>query len=485
MSVQVNLESGSEIVKDIQTSGALFQAVQLLKLFPDSKTFADAEPRVSADQIETEFRALLLEFVHSHFDLPQTSNLVIAPQPNLEAHIDALWSLLERPAVTPYPDSSLLALPETSVVPGGRFQEMYYWDTYFSMLGIQIAGRKDLLLSLVKNFSSIIDRYGFIPNGCRSYYLTRSQPPVFALMLEMIELEFGREAIKPFLPALKREYEFFMTRRSVKLPNGASLNRYWDAKNAPREESYLEDVELIHANPEHLTLGRELRAAAESGWDFSSRWFGNSGLGSIRTTDFAPIDLNCILYHLEMQLGIWLQDDSYTQAADTRKTTILEHCWDETHGWFFDFDHQTGIRSQSWTLAGMFPLYFKLATPAQAARVAQNLEQHFLKDGGLITTLVHAGEQWDAPNGWAPLQWIACLGLEHYGFHNLALEIATRFVRIAEQVWKRTGRLMEKYNVEDTQLEAGGGEYPAQDGFGWTNGVVRAMIERYDLRSRV
>jgi alpha,alpha-trehalase len=472
-------------VKDIQTSGALFQAVQLLKLFPDSKTFADAEPRVSAEQIEAEFRALLLEFVQNRFDLPETSNLVIAPQPNLEAHIDALWSLLERPATSPHPDSSLLVLPETSIVPGGRFQEMYYWDTYFSMLGIQIAGRKELLRSLVKNFSSIIDRYGFIPNGCRTYYLSRSQPPVLVLMLEMLQEEFGRDAITPFLPALKREYEFFMTTRSVKLPNGTSLNRHWDAKNAPREESYLEDVELIHQTPEHFTLGRELRAAAESGWDFSSRWYGANGeLGSTHTTDFAAIDLNCILYHLEIQLGIWLQDDSYTQAAQSRKTTILEHCWDETHGWFFDLEHQTGIRSQSWTLAGMFPLYFKLATPAQAARVAQNLEKNFLKDGGLITTLVHAGEQWDAPNGWAPLQWIACLGLERYGFHDTSLEIATRFVRIAEQVWKRTGRLMEKYNVEDTQLEAGGGEYPAQDGFGWTNGVVRAMIERYDLRSR-
>jgi predicted transposase YbfD/YdcC len=250
---------------------------------------------------------------------------------------------------------------------------MYYWDTYFSMLGIQIAGRKDLLLALVKNFSSIIDRYGFIPNGCRTYYLSRSHPPLLVLMLEMLEQEFGTDTISPFLPALKREYEFFMTTRSVKLPNGASLNRYWDAKNTPREESYLEDVELIHVNPDHLTLGRELRAAAESGWDFSSRWFGNSGLGSIHTTDFAPIDLNCILYHLEMQLGIWLEDTSYTQAAQTRKTTILEHCWDETQGWFFDLEHQTGVRSQSWTLAGMFPLYFRLATPAQAMGCAKRL----------------------------------------------------------------------------------------------------------------
>jgi alpha,alpha-trehalase len=472
-------------MKNIQTDGALFQAVQLLKLLPDGKTFADAEPRVGATQIETEFRATLLEFVQSHFDLPQTSSLVVPNQPNLETHIDALWSLLERPAIDPRPDSSMLALPEAYVVPGGRFQEMYYWDTYFSMLGIRIAGRKDLLLSLVKNFASLIERFGYIPNGCRTYYLSRSQPPFFASMLELIELEFGRDAVKPFLPALKLEYQFFTDHRSVQLPNGAFLNRYSDAKNAPREESYLEDVELMQQNPDHFTLGRELRAAAESGWDFSSRWFGKAGgLGSIRTTDFAPIDLNCLLHQLETRLGVWLEDQSYTQAAQTRKNTILESCWDETRGWFFDVEHQTGELSQSWTLAGMFPLYFKIATPQQAARVATNLERHFLRDGGLITTLEHAGQQWDAPNGWGPLQWVACLGLERYGFQDLALEVARRFVTIAEQVWRRTGRLMEKYNVEDTKLEAGGGEYPAQDGFGWTNGVVRAMIERYGLNSR-
>ena len=165
MDSQINLELQESNVKDIQTSGALFQAVQLLKLFPDGKTFADAEPRASASEIEADFRAVLLEFVQTHFDLPQTSSLVIKSQPNLAAHIDALWSLLERPASTPNPDSSLIALPEAYIVPGGRFQEMYYWDTYFSMLGIQIAGRTDLLLSLVKNFSSLIERYGHIPNG--------------------------------------------------------------------------------------------------------------------------------------------------------------------------------------------------------------------------------------------------------------------------------------------------------------------------------
>ena len=325
MDSQINLELQESNVKDIQTSGALFQAVQLLKLFPDGKTFADAEPRASASEIEADFRAVLLEFVQTHFDLPQTSSLVIKSQPNLAAHIDALWSLLERPASTPNPDSSLLALPEPYVVPGGRFQEMYYWDTYFSMLGIQIAGRKDLLLSLVKNFSSLIERYGHIPNGCRTYFLSRSQPPFLASMLELLESDSGRDTITPFLPALKREYVFFMETRAVKLPNGQTLNCYWDAKNTPREESYLEDVELMHTNPDHLTLGRELRAAAESGWDFSSRWFGKTGgLGSIRTTDFAPIDLNCLLYHLETQLSIWLEDDVYSQAAKIRKTTILE-----------------------------------------------------------------------------------------------------------------------------------------------------------------
>jgi alpha,alpha-trehalase len=133
------------------------------------------------------------------------------------------------------------------------------------------------------------------------------------------------------------------------------------------------------------------------------------------------------------------------------------------------------------TLAGVFPLTFKLATPKQARQVAAGLRQDFLKAGGLLTTLNTSGQQWDAPNAWAPLQYMAIEGLEKYRQQELARTIASRWVSLNSSVFGQTGKLLEKYNVVNTSLEAGGGEYPLQDGFGWTNGVLLKLMNKYKL----
>jgi len=125
-------------------------------------------------------------------------------------------------------------------------------------------------------------------------------------------------------------------------------------------------------------------------------------------------------------------------------------------------------------------MYFKIASPEQAKAVASIIEKNFLQSGGVTTTLETTGQQWDAPNGWAPLQWITIQGLENYGMHDLAKETATRWIALNKKVYQRTGKLMEKYNVYDTALDAGGGEYPSQDGFGWTNGVLLKLLKMYD-----
>ncbi len=489
----------ANMLKTVLTHGPLFEAVQRSRLFADSKSFVDAELRSSADTIEAEFRGLLSNFVEKHFRVaelePETPNSTLPPaipssdnssgtQP-LEQHIDALWSKLERPPLPqPKDGSSLLALPAPYIVPGGRFRELYYWDTYFSALGLRLIKRHDLILGLAQNFADLIERYGFIPNGNRSYFLSRSQPPFFVCLLEMLEQDLGFMAIVPFLPALEKEYAFWMRQgeHAVRLPDGEVLNRYWDSQNIPRAESFAEDLELSLSHPENPALCRERRAGAESGWDFSGRWNRIPALPqTIRTTELAPIDLNSVLYQMETVLGRWLDNPIYSYAAKARQTTLLEQCYDPAQGWFFDLEVSSHTHTGIWTLAGVYPLFFGIANPQQAARIAANLEEHFLRPGGLISTLLETGEQWDAPNGWAPLQWMACVGLERYGFLELAREIAIRFVELARVVWQRTGKLMEKYNVVDTYLEAGGGEYTAQDGFGWTNGVVRALIDRYHL----
>jgi alpha,alpha-trehalase len=204
-----------------------------------------------------------------------------------------------------------------------------------------------------------------------------------------------------------------------------------------------------------------------------------------------PIDLNCLMYNMELTIarsyqvkGNTAQYLLYTAKAAARKKAILKYFWDEKNAWFNDYNWTTNQRNTIPTLAAVFPLEFKIATTAQAKKVADGLKANFLKPGGLVTTLNFSGQQWDAPNGWAPLQYMAIDGLENYNHHELAKDIATRWMNLNIRVFKQTGKLLEKYNVVDTSLTAGGGEYPLQDGFGWTNGVLLKLMNRYNFEEK-
>ena len=175
------------------------------------------------------------------------------PGQDVREHIDALWKVLERKPEDQRPHSSRLALPHRYVVPGGRFNEIYYWDSYFTMLGLEESGRHELTVSMLDNFAWLIDQFGHVPNGNRSYYLSRSQPPFFAAMVELAAQRDGDATYRKYLPQLRREYQFWMEgetslapgaahRRLVRLRDGTLLNRYWDDRDTPREEAYREDV---------------------------------------------------------------------------------------------------------------------------------------------------------------------------------------------------------------------------------------------------
>jgi alpha,alpha-trehalase len=394
----------------------------------------------------------------------------------------------------------LQPLPYPYVVPGGRFREVYYWDSYFTMLGLEGDGQHQLAVDLLKNFAFEIDRYGIIPNGNRSYYLSRSQPPYFSLMVDLIASVDGNETLVTYLPELQQEWNFWMDgadalspgqdyHNAVRLADGTLLNRYWDARDAPRDESYREDVQTASTSgrPARLVY-RNLRATAESGWDFSSRWLEDGEtLGTLRTLSILPVDLNCLLVHLEQTLseaylltGNVNQAAAYYRRAQRRAEAIGSLMWDAQEGMFTDFLWRSGKLTGNTTAATLYPLFLQIATIDQAHAVAATVRQKLLNVGGLATTLVTSGQQWDAPNGWAPLQWIAVEGLRNYGFGPLAEQIATRWVHKNIAGYQQAAKLVEKYNVTTTGGdEGGGGEYATQIGFGWTNGVLVALTSIY------
>ncbi len=159
----------------------------------------------------------------------------------------------------------------------------------------------------------------------------------------------------------------------------------------------------------------------------------------------------------------------------------MKYSWSEQNGWFMDYNWKLRKTTPHQTLAGVFPLDFDIANPAQAAKIATALKTRFLKSGGLVTTLKRSGQQWDSPNAWAPLQYMAIDGLNKYHYTELARQAAESWISTNIRVFNSTGKLMEKYNVLDTDVKAGGGEYPLQDGFGWTNGVLLNLLNKYHM----
>ncbi len=567
------------------TRGPLFEAVQSMRLFRDSKTFPDMIPkgfdlndddrvsellaafvkicqqslftRLKGFQIGLEevsalpagectldrlkqvrgfgkgvidFRSRMVDFIHDHFQgrIDATANKGVRREPtrSMEAYIDGAWEALRRDNRNLPQEmftGTLMQLSFPHVVAGGRFDEVYYWDGYFIGVGMVLCGGMDLFHGMIKNNAMLIAEYGFVPNGNRRYYLTRSQPPVFYCMVELLGKMKGQKFLNEkrfvkgdtkvsYVEMVQAEYRFWMGQtslgkdRTVTLANGAVLNRYWDHYSdrdlqphvQPRPEAYHEDIESYAETAEGTdaaTFFRHVRAAAESGWDFSSRWFRPDPVGwhggirrnmaTIRTTDIIPIDLNALLYGMEVKLHDWTGDPQYQAAADQRKKAVLDHCWNEELGWFFDYCNTNGQSGQTdvWSLAGAFPLFTNMLDAVTDKEKIDQMEitirERFLRAGGVVTTLYETGQQWDYPNGWAPLHWIVVRGLLNYNRRELALDIAKRFIRCVGRTYLREGRIMEKYNVCDPEEIAGGGEYVIQQGFGWTNGVIKAFMVEF------
>lgn len=494
--------------------GELFSEVQRRQVYEDGKTFVDLIPRRRMKQIQQEYLLAkddplfdLRDFVSRHFyefgDYQTAYHTDISMTPR--EHIRELWHVLERK--NRRDRGSLVALPHAYVVPGGRFSEQFYWDSYFIMLGLAADDRWDMIEGMMKNYAYMMRKFGYIPTANRTYFLSRSQPPFFAQMVKLLARHKGRmRTYIEYLPYLLIEHRFWMKgyktlgdrehkayARVAEMPNGILLNRYYDNKTTPRPESLREDIEAAESAPDRESdrLYLHLRAGAESGWDFSSRWFETpDDISTIHTADIIPVDLNSLLFILEeliaetyRMLRQPLLASKFQGAADRRVRGIQEYCWSDDQGFFVDYNFHHRKGTDRLSLAGVFPLYAKLATTKQAAAVAKRIEADFLKEGGLVSTLVETGQQWDSPNGWAPLHWVTIEGLRNYGHYQLADEIKKRWMATNLKVFEKKGKMVEKYDVVNHDQLGGGGEYPLQDGFGWTNAVLAVFLDEDKGRS--
>src|SRR2546426_1200171 len=487
LALAVGCRSGTPVSADrydpARDLGPLFHDVQLSGIFADSKTFVDARPRLAPAAIVARYASShgaagfsLQTFVEQNFELPRPvgEGFRTDTSQTMEQHIRALWSVLTRPPDTADERSSLIPLPNASVVPGGRFREVYYWDSYFTMLGLIASGRTDLVRSMLDNFAYLVETVGHVPNGNRTYYLSRSQPPFFAAMVGLYAGATDTAQALPYLEALEAEHAFWMNgvegltpgqayRRVVRLRDGSVLNRYWDDRPEPRPESFRQDYELGQKLPaaRREAFYRNVRATAESGWDFSSRWMRDPGdLRTLETTELVPVDLNSLLYHAERMIdalrsfrgrpGDREVADRFARAAEDRRRALLAAAYDSAGGFFYDVRWRSGERvTDRPTLAAAAALYFGLATAEQGRAVAARLERDFLKPGGFVTTVIASGQQWDAPNGWPPLQWLAIEAVRRYGRADLAGAARGRWLPPNRRPERPAGTMVEKDDAAD------------------------------------
>ena len=428
-------------------------------------------------------------------------------------------------------DEGLLYVPNRYVVPGGRFNEMYGWDSYFIILGLLNDSRDDLARGMVENFFFEIEHYGALLNANRTYFLTRSQPPLLSSMIREV-YEHPAPAAHP-LGKTWLAHAYAMAIRDHALwtspihqAGDTGLARYHDIGQGPVPEmaddsTYYPDVIrylLAHpgpdssayllAAPEHpspaeaaalaksscdLALSKTCthafadghrlsagffegdRAMRESGFDTSFRFGPFSG----STEDFAPVCLNSLLFKYERDLAhfaglLGKSDDAkkWSAAADARRAAINKYLWNEPAGFFYDYNVATGRQSTYRYVTGFYPLWAGLASLGQAKRLQGHLPD-FEHPGGLAMSTESSGTQWDLPYGWAPTNWLAIQGLEHYNLHTDAARIAREFSATVLDNFTRDGTVREKYNVVSgsANIAVAAGYKANVIGFGWTNGV--------------
>lgn len=519
--------------------GDLLETVQLANIYPDSKTFVDLKQKNEPSETLRKFEMMMNEtgrkpdrekiknFVQDAFDetseldpytpsdwTPNPSVLLQITDPEYKQwakNLNDIWKNLTRKMgddVRDHPDRhSLIYVPNAVVIPGGRFKEFYYWDTYWIVQGLLLCDMTETTRGIIENFLSMVKKYGHIPNGGRVYYINRSQPP---LLIPMVNSYITKTKDIAFLKAnidlLEKEFKFWLNQRNITITkNGKqyTLVRYYARSKGPRPESYSEDYyhAQSHSSEEEKTeFYIDIKSAAESGWDFSSRWYilngANGGnLTNIHTRDIIPVDLNAFIYrnaallsNFFSMIGNSRKRKEYRRTAEEIKAAVTAVLWNEKWGTWLDYDILNHKSREFFYPSNLAPLWTYCYNTAQVSYYAQKTINYTTHEsirsylGGIPTSLEHSTEQWDFPNAWPPLQIIAIQGLAYTNDPDakcLAYELANNWVKANYKGYTKAKEMFEKYDAEHPGRYGGGGEYVVQSGFGWTNGVIFELLNTY------
>ena len=414
-------------------------------------------------------------------------------------------------------EHGLLYLPHPYVVPGGRFNEMYGWDSYFIQVGLLRDGELGAARDMAANFVYEIENYGTLLNANRTYYLSRSQPPFLTrMLLGVYEKDHDKEWLRAALPAVEKYYRFWTT--EPHLVPGLGLSRYYDFGDGPAPEVLADERDAQGRS--HYDRVREYykthevtdydvsryydrktdaltdlfykgdRSMRESGFDPSNRF----GPFAVDIIHYAPVCLNVLLYQMEMDgaqiarvLGDAAAARTWEARAADRHRGIDKYLWDEAAGLYLDYNFETKQRRHYEFATTFYPLWAGLASRHQAARVAKNLPL-FEAAGGILTSTQTTGNQWDAPFGWAPLQLIPVEGLRRYGYRSDADRVARKFIALVTKEFEEHGGIVEKYDVKrresDVAADIRFGYSANQVGFGWTNGVFEELLAGLEARPK-
>lgn len=524
---------------EIYCTGELLKTIQLAEIFPDSKTFVDLhqlhDPEVTLSNFyqlmnatnNKPSRMQLARYVNENFassneltnwtlpdwtENPSILKRIQEPKYREWAkHLNDIWNDLARKMtddVEKHPDRhSLIYVKNGFIVPGGRFKEFYYWDSYWVIEGLLLSDMYQTARGMIDNFVYMVEKYGFIPNGGRIYYLMRSQPPLLHLMVSRyLDYTGDYEYLAQIIPMLEKEFAFWQRGRMIEVSKDGKkykMGHYAVQSPRPRPESYREDYSLAQQLSEKSRdfFYNNIKAGAESGWDFSNRWClandknGILSLLNISTQYIIPVDLNAILQQngrllseFHTLLGNSAKAQYYAKIAAELQLAIDNVLWNEEEGIWLDYDTKNNKSRNIFYPSNLAPLYTKsynwhnreqLGLSAVKYLKSQIIDSFF---GGTPTSLNQTGEQWDFPNAWPPLQSFIVMGLQWTGVREameLADELASRWLSSNYIGYVETGNMFEKYNSISPGQGGGGGEYNVQTGFGWTNGVVLEFLNTF------